>query len=398
MLSSSRILYLKMITMTTPRILIIDDNPDFGGHQVQAAFGLEGLLEFGDWEILGLVHPNNQKNRDRWESIRANFESRFKIEECPTQSTQFQSVRRHFQRSDQHRLLNIIEAYQPNVILAIQGNIEQCCSVFSLKPKLKCPLLSYIPVPHKHVEMGAKLGRLRDLTCRSLYGIPDGFIAISVTLGDMLEAYGAKGRIQVVENGIPLERFNDQPSQAKARALFNLPTEGFIWGHVGRIEFKQKGQDFALKAFLQRAKSHPDEHLAFIGSGPDRDLLLEKAKAYPQVHCIPWNDNPTPFYVAVDALLMPSRYEGVPLSMLEALANSIPVASTNRDGMRDWLPEAWRFPYHSMYGALSAMEQVRYANKEDVKKLHDRVWSCHTVRDFQMLYHKALAEWLWKIN
>jgi hypothetical protein len=66
--------------------------------------------------------------------------------------------------------------------------------------------------------------------------------------------------------------------------------------------------------------------------------------------------------------------------------------------MCDWLPEAWRFQHHSKVGALAAMEQVRHANKEDVKKLHDRVWNRHTIKDFQMLYHKALAEWLWKLN
>ena len=57
------------MTSQRPRLLLIDDNPDFGGHQVMTAFGVEGLLKYGDWELRALLHPDNQKNRDRWSGI-----------------------------------------------------------------------------------------------------------------------------------------------------------------------------------------------------------------------------------------------------------------------------------------------------------------------------------------
>lgn len=380
--------------MTPPKILIIDDNPDFGGHQVMTAYGIEGLLQFGQWQVLAMLHPDNQQNRNRWSAVTGAIQTgRLRILEAPTRTARFQALRCYYQRSALRRLLQQVKAFDPDLILVIQGNIEQGCSAFRLKGRVACPIISYIPVPHKHAEMGAKLGALRDLTCRRLYAQPDGFITISETLAGMLRQYGARGRIQVVENGIPLEPFKHVPDKAAARAQLNLPANAFIWGQIGRTEFKQKGQDFALNLFLQRARSVPTEHLVFLGSGPDSFALTTAAAAHRQVDCLPWTDQPAPFYAAIDALLLPSRYEGVPLAMLEALANAVPVAATDRDGMRDWLPESWRFRYRDAASGLKALNAVRHADTAHVQALKSRVWESHSLDAFSRAFNSALEAW-----
>ena len=91
---------------------------------------------------------------------------------------------------------------------------------------------------------------------------------------------------------------------------------------------------------------------------------------------------------------MPSRYEGVPLAMLEALANGIPVAATDRDGMCDWLPADWRFPYRDQAGGLRALEAICQADSAQLKSLQARVLDGHSVADFQQQFNQALAAWL----
>jgi len=377
------------------KLLVIDDNPDYGGHQVMTAHGVEGLLEFGNWEILALIDRANAKNLARWNEIEASAPpDAFSIQQAATQTRKFQAVRNRWQAGKIQELARQISAFNPDLVLVIQGNIEQSCAVFSLKESIACPLVSYIPVPHTHHEMGAKLGRLRDYSCRKLYRIPDGFITISPTLGSMLSDYGATGRIQIVENGIPLRKFAAQPTKEEARTQFGLPQHGFIWGQIGRIEFKQKGQDVALAAFLERSKSFPDESLVFLGGGPDADSLQERVSGTPNVHCLPWTDNPAPLYAALDCLMLPSRYEGVPLVMLEALANKVPVIATDRDGMRDWLPEAWRFPYGDVTGLLGAMDRVSTADNEMVEGLSQRVYTHNDLTSFQKAFNEALEAWL----
>ena len=376
----------------TPRLLMIDDNPDYGGHQVMTAYALEGLLSLGEWNVLALIDSNNHNNFDRLSKIQVAHPGRLELETSSTRSRKFQAVLRHLYPRRLQQLRERILAFRPDVVLVIQGNIEQGCSAFLLRGQTGCPILSYIPVPHKHREMGAKLGAIRDLTCRYLYDEPDGFIVISETLAGMLRRYGATGRIKVVENGIPLEPFHSLPDQVAARKSLGLPEKGFIWGQIGRTEFKQKGQDFALSLFQSRAEA--GEYLVFLGSGPDSELLDGMVEATDRTYTLPWSDQPHLFYAAVDALLLPSRYEGVPLAMLEALANEVPVAATNRDGMCDWLPEAWRFKYRDLTSGMAAMAAARAADPTQIRQLKQRVWDRHTIHCFQQNFLQTLSQWL----
>jgi hypothetical protein len=80
--------------------------------------------------------------------------------------------------------------------------------------------------------------------------------------------------------------------------------------------------------------------------------------------------------------------------MLEALANGIPVAATDRDGMRDWLPQEWRFNYRDMASALRATDAVRQADPATVDSLRKRVWESHSLDCFQSAFNAALETWL----
>ncbi|MFT4900755.1 MAG: glycosyltransferase involved in cell wall biosynthesis [Lentimonas sp.] len=381
--------------MSRARILFLDDNPDYGGHQLMAAHGLEAVLQSNQWDVRGLYNPENVKNRARWEAIASGFsQDRFQMAPAATSSGRFQALKSHFIPHDLEALRLQISAFEPDLILVIQGNIEQSCSIFSIKGELSCPLVSYIPLPHKHQEMGAQLGLLRDWTCRGLYAVPDGYITLSATLATMLQDYGAKGPVHVVENGIALESYRDLPASVEARRLLGLPETGYLWGHVGRTEYKQKGQDVSLAVFAQRAALHPEEHLVFLGSGPDDRALHKSAQGHPRVHCLAWRDQLAVFYAAVDALLLPSRYEGVPLVMLEALACGVPVVSTDRDGMRDWLPSSWRFPYRDRGAFLAAMTAVRADQSGAIEALKQKVWRDHSMESFHRAFNLELHSWI----
>ena len=51
-----------------------------------------------------------------------------------------------------------------------------------------------------------------------------------------------------------------------------------------------------------------------------------------------WTDRPDELMAAADVVLMPSRFEGVPLSMLEAMSLGVPVLGSNIDVFREYLP------------------------------------------------------------
>jgi glycosyltransferase involved in cell wall biosynthesis len=69
---------------------------------------------------------------------------------------------------------------------------------------------------------------------------------------------------------------------------------------------------------------------------------------------LPWCD-PARLYQALDALVIPSRYEGLPLVMLEALSSGTAVLGSDRDGMKDLLPRQWRFKPNSPPALATAL-------------------------------------------
>jgi glycosyltransferase involved in cell wall biosynthesis len=383
-----------MTTNPSARIVLFDDNPDFGGHQIMTNHALAGVLHMTQWQVLALGNPANAKLQAAWHGFQQAFPGRLCIEFAATHTRKLQSIRNHFEGPAQRRLLRQLAAFRPDLILCSQGNIEQCCTIFPLRDQLPCPLISYIPLPHGHAEMGAKFGQLRDIFCRPLYRQPSGFITLSPTLAQALRAKGAACRIDVVANGIPVERFPPTPARATARATLQLPANGYFWLLPGRTEFKQKGQDFALDVFLQRQHSHPDEHLIFLGSGPDSAALHTATSNLEQVHTLPWTDEPATVLAAADAVFLPSRYEGVPLVMLEALASGRPVCASDRDGMRDWLPSAWRFPYRDVAAAQRALDALRNHGAAHIDALQQRVRTGHSITDFQREFVAVLSSWL----
>nr|WP_246417975.1 glycosyltransferase family 4 protein [Haloferula luteola] len=157
----------------------------------------------------------------------------------------------------------------------------------------------------------------------------------------LLRERGATVPVEVLYPGIDTALFHPGDQQTARRAL-SLPLETPVFACVGRIDFHQKQQDRLLRALARPALA--DCHLVFAGDGPDSATLDEMIQARglaSRVRRWPWADT-AQLYRAADAVVIPSRYEGVPLVMLEALACGVPVLGTDRDGMRDILPENFR--------------------------------------------------------
>jgi glycosyltransferase involved in cell wall biosynthesis len=158
-----------------------------------------------------------------------------------------------------------------------------------------------------------------------------------------------------VENYIPRPASHNQEVDEAKRRL-GLPTATTVLGVIGRIEFRQKAQDWLARA-LGEDPFLEGKSLIFVGDGPDSRQLAELVRSSPwrsNIFIFDWSDKMDEIYNAIDLLLIPSRVEGVPLVMLDALARRIPVVASDRDGMKSWLPAAWRFPF----GDAVAMKQA----------------------------------------
>jgi glycosyltransferase involved in cell wall biosynthesis len=159
-------------------------------------------------------------------------------------------------------------------------------------------------------------------------------IAVSPSEGRTMEQSGVvpAGRVRVVPNGIDplrvqqvaaldLTRFGLDPSRPTA-AVIGLLYEG-------------KGQDLALEALGEAGCE--SLQLLIVGPGP-QDHLAAAARELglaDRVRFTGARDDVPSILAALDLLLLPSRWEGMPYIVLEAMAAGLPVVATPVDGARD---------------------------------------------------------------
>ncbi|UQA95280.1 glycosyltransferase family 4 protein [Streptomyces halobius] len=156
-------------------------------------------------------------------------------------------------------------------------------------------------------------------------------------------AAGVSARWAVIHNGVDPERFSPGPADAAARRWLHaslgllqlLSADTPLVVCVGRL-CPQKGQLTLLRAWPEVRAAVPDARLVLVGDGPDRRLLQDAAP--PGVLFAGAADEIVPWYRAADLVVLPSRWEGMALAPLEAMACARPVVVTDVGGARESLP------------------------------------------------------------
>src|SRR5262245_7570885 len=146
---------------------------------------------------------------------------------------------------------------------------------------------------------------------------------------------GIPGRMEVVLSGVSTEVLHAAAAampRSAARAALGLP-DGPLAVCIGRL-CEQKGQDVLLEAWPRILGRVPSAHLALVGEGTDTGHRIPFGMGV--LPAGPRGDVPT-WLAAADVVIAPSRYEGLSLAVLEAMAMDRPVVATDVDGMRESL-------------------------------------------------------------
>lgn len=175
------------------------------------------------------------------------------------------------------------------------------------------------------------------------------------------EAAGVAGRWRVVPNGIDLERFaaGDEPARGQSRARLGLGP-GPLAVCVGRL-CRQKGQDLLLAAWPAVRREVPAAELVLVGGGAlDGDPDLP-----PGVVAVGDQPDVTAWLHAADVVVAPSRWEGMSIGVLEAMASARSVVAADVEGMREALGDGGT-------GALVPPGDVAALAAAVVPRLRDR--------------------------
>ncbi len=147
---------------------------------------------------------------------------------------------------------------------------------------------------------------------------------------------GAPERYITIYNGIPsLSLPPRETARAKLLAELGLPDTAVFILTIGRLH-PAKGHRDTIPALRQLRTSHPHAHFLWVGDGEEYAHLaaqIAEANLTSHVHLLGKQPDIAPFLASADIFLLPSRWEGVPVAIQEAMAAGLPVVSTAVGGI-----------------------------------------------------------------
>jgi glycosyltransferase involved in cell wall biosynthesis len=161
---------------------------------------------------------------------------------------------------------------------------------------------------------------------RAIVGSSDRLIAVSDAVAGHAVHLGARREaVRVIANGVDVQRF--RPGAGRVNGTFRVAC-------VGRLIFN-KGPQYLLEAAPEVLQGHPEAAFVFVGDGPLRPHLEERARQLGVGHRVTFlgtrPDVPA-ILQTCDVLVRPSLLEGMPLTVLEAMACGLPVVATPVSG------------------------------------------------------------------
>lgn len=182
---------------------------------------------------------------------------------------------------------------------------------------------------HTHNTNVGEAKVLRSILNRILINSVSRIVACGNEAGKAL--YGSRP-FDIICNGIDLEEYSFSfDNRNRFREEIEASSTDILIGHVGRMN-DQKNQDFLLDLMKYVPETIPIK-LVLIGDGVNENLLKKKAAALNIDNVVIFlgpREKTNYIYSGLDVLVMPSKYEGVPLVAIEAQAANLPVIISNK--------------------------------------------------------------------
>ncbi len=147
----------------------------------------------------------------------------------------------------------------------------------------------------------------------------------------------AESKLVVIPNGVDVARF--ATAQPRSLAEFGIPADHQVIVHVGRLD-AQKGVGWLLGQLPKIVAARPPAELLLVGTGPERanlERLAARLGVAGRVHFAGFRRDIPEILAASDLCVLASRWEGMPNSLLEAMAAGKPVVATRVEGVEEAL-------------------------------------------------------------
>ena len=227
------------------------------------------------------------------------------------------------------RLINVMKQEKPDVVHT-HLNVIKYAAVAARLCGIRC-VHTVHNVAHEEAE-----GRLQKITntiyFRRGWAVP---VALSPKVqATILSFYGLKEeQVPMIYNGVDLGKccLKEQYGLSKPAGLL----------HIGRFN-EQKNHKGLLEAFAQIVKTFPDCCLQLIGDGDLEEETRNHVKDLGLQEKVLFLGNQTnvyPFLQEADLFLLPSKFEGMPMTIIEAMGTGLPIVASAVGGVPDMLED-----------------------------------------------------------
>ena len=292
--------------------------------------------------------------------------------------------------------------FQPDIVQVFFG-IPAGGGAYLLRKRHKIPYVVFLggrDVPRRNPDPPAYrwLYLLLKPIIRAIWGNAAAVVACSEGLRDLARETDADVKIDVIPDGLDLERFAPVSREATPKKVRVLT--------IGRL-IPRKGFQFlirALPAILEQA-AH-DFEIEIVGDGPYQSELLKLTEslgvsAHVQwAGSVPYSELPEKYRDA-DIFILPSLAEGMPLVVLEAMGTGLPIVASRVQGMDELVAEDINgalFPAGDVDGLARALVKLINAGdsriemgKASVARVAPYDWK-HIAEAYLALYSEILGK------
>ncbi len=163
----------------------------------------------------------------------------------------------------------------------------------------------------------------------------DNVVAVSdATARELEQLHLARAeQIEVIASGIDVEGLA-RADRTAARSALGLNEDALVVGWVGR-HFEQKRPEQIVAVAHRVLRDVPRAVFVMIGDGPLLERTRTQAAGDPRIQVMGHRADVADLYVAFDVFVLASAWEGLPRTILEALAAGVPVVTTDVSGIRE---------------------------------------------------------------
>lgn len=240
------------------------------------------------------------------------------------------------------RLWRLLGTWRPDIVHSHAFRADVWCGItgrLAGVPLVVCTIRNHdteiLRAEHPGLigRVAARLSRISTRLSHRVIAVSDGVAEYLVT------AHGVpRDKVSVVRNGFDFARLaDDVGDRAAVRARMGWRDDEIVIGTLAILKAR-KGLSYLVEAARAVVDAHPAARFFIAGDGPDRPMLeaeIERLGLDGRVMLLGHRSDPLALLHASDIYALPSLFEGLPRSLLEAMALGKPVVVTDIGGSRE---------------------------------------------------------------